>query len=232
MALFDTYIIIVAAGSGSRFGSDIPKQFCLLKGKPVVMHAIERLKEAVPEAKTVIVISPAEEARWHELCRTHSFKSPTIVYGGATRWESVKNGLSAIPSDAKPNSIVLIHDGARPLVDTATVRRVCGATINTDGAIPAIPVSDSLRKLSDNGVNSEPINRSDFRAVQTPQGFCLWRLREAYSLPYKESFTDDASVMAEAGFDNVFLVEGSPDNIKITNPRDIAIAEAIISQSY
>lgn len=228
MPSFDIYIIIVAAGNGSRFGSDIPKQFCLLDGKPVVMHSIERLLAAVPEAKPVIVISPSEEDRWHKLCQEHGFLSPDVAYGGATRWESVKNGLAAIPANARPNSIVLIHDGARPLVDTPTVRRVCAAAVNTDGAIPAVAVSDSLRKLDGNGVGSEPVNRSDFMSVQTPQGFTLWRLREAYALPYQESFTDDASVMAEAGFENIFLVEGSPDNIKITNPRDIAIAETIM----
>lgn len=229
MALFDTYIIIVAAGSGSRFGSEIPKQFCLLAGKPVVMHAIERLRRAVPDARTIIVISKEEESRWNDLCIHHGFKSPAVAYGGATRWESVKNGLAAIPADAKPNSVVLIHDGARPLVDTPTVKRVCQATINTDGAIPAVAINDSLRKIGEDGVSSEPVDRSDFRAIQTPQGFKLWSLREAYALPYQPLFTDDASVMAEAGFENVFLVEGSPDNIKITNPRDIAVAEAIIS---
>lgn len=228
MALFDTYIIVVAAGSGSRFGSDIPKQYCLLDGRPVVMHAIDRLRNAVPGAKTIIVISPADEAMWRQLCATYRFDSPTIAFGGSSRWESVKNGLAAIPSDAKPNSVVLIHDGARPLVDASTVKRVCGATVNTDGAIPAVAVTDSLRKLEDNGISSEPVDRGAFRAVQTPQGFTLWRLREAYALPYQSYFTDDASVMAEAGFDNVFLVEGNPDNIKITNPRDIAIAEAIL----
>jgi 2-C-methyl-D-erythritol 4-phosphate cytidylyltransferase len=228
MALFDTYIIIVAAGSGSRFGADIPKQFCLLKGKPVVMHAIERLKEACPSATVILVISASEQDNWNDLCCKYNFSSPTIAFGGATRWESVKNGLAAIPADAKPNSVVLIHDGARPLVDTATVKRVCGATINTDGAIPAVEVADSLRKLSEDGVTSEPADRSQYRAVQTPQGFLLWRLLEAYSLPYQTCFTDDASVMADAGFDNIFLVEGNPNNIKITNPRDIAIAEAIM----
>lgn len=229
MALFDTYIIIVAAGSGSRFGSDVPKQFCLLDGKPVVMHAIERLQAAVPGATPIIVVSPSEEKRWADLCERFGFTSPAVVHGGATRWESVKNGLAAIPTDARANSIVLIHDGARPLVDTPTVKRVCAAAINTDGAIPAIPVSDSLRRLDSDGVGSSPVDRGEFRAVQTPQGFILWCLREAYSQPYQESFTDDASVMAEAGYENVFLVEGNPDNIKITNPRDIAIAEAILS---
>ena len=228
MPLFDTYIIIVAAGSGSRFGAEIPKQFCLLDGRPVVMHAIDRLKQAKPDAHVIIVISHTEETRWRDLCETHGFESPIVAFGGATRWESVKNGLADIPTDAKPNSVVLIHDGARPLIDTHTVNRVCAATLNTDGAIPAIAVSDSLRRIDENGVGSEPVDRNRFKAVQTPQGFTLWRLREAYSLPYEDHFTDDASVMAEAGFENIFLVEGNPDNIKITNPRDIAIAEAIL----
>lgn len=192
------------------------------------MRAIDRLKEAKPQAHLIIVISQSEEARWRDLCEEHGFLSPTVAFGGATRWESVKNGLAAIPGDAKPNSVVLIHDGARPLVDAPTVNRVCAATLNTDGAIPAIPVSDSLRRIDKDGVGSEPADRASFRAVQTPQGFTLWRLREAYSLPYENHFTDDASVMAEAGFENIFLVEGNPDNIKITNPRDIAIAEAIL----
>ena len=193
------------------------------------MHAIERLLEAVPGATPILVISPSEQPRWEKLCEDFHFTSPLVVHGGATRWESVKNGLAAIPSDSRPNSIVLIHDGARPLVDAPTVKRVCAAAVNTDGAIPAVAVSDSLRQIDADGVSSIPVNRSDFRAVQTPQGFILWRLREAYSLPYQESFTDDASVMAEAGFENIFLVEGNPDNIKITNPRDILIAEAIMS---
>lgn len=193
------------------------------------MHAIERLLEAVPGATPILVISPSEQFRWEKLCEDFHFNSPLVVHGGATRWESVKNGLAAIPSDSRPNSIVLIHDGARPLVDAPTVKRVCAAAVNTDGAIPAVAVSDSLRQIDADGVSSIPVNRSDFRAVQTPQGFILWRLREAYSLPYQESFTDDASVMAEAGFENIFLVEGNPDNIKITNPRDILIAEAIMS---
>lgn len=224
----ERYIIIVAAGSGSRFGADIPKQFCLLDGKPVLMHTIERMRQALPQGKIILVISREEEERWRGLCESYSFESPDIAFGGASRWESVKNGIARIPTDARPGSTVLIHDGARPLVDTATVKRVCGATINTDGAIPAVAVTDSMRRMDENGVSSEPVDRKEFRCVQTPQGFTLWRLRQAYELPYSETFTDDASVMAEAGFVNIILVEGSHDNIKITNPRDIAIAEAIL----
>lgn len=226
-ALFPTHILIVAAGTGSRFGAQIPKQFCLLSGRPVLMHTIDALRDALPEAGMTIVISAEEQDRWQQLCVDYNFDSPTVAFGGGSRWESVKNGLNTIPADTPPGTIVLIHDGARPLVDTQTIKRVVGAAINTDGAIPAIPVSDSLRKLTDDGVRSEAVDRAEFRAIQTPQGFALWRLREAYSLPFEKGFTDDASVMAAAGFANIVLVEGSPENIKITNPRDLVIAEAL-----
>lgn len=228
-ALFPIYIIVVAAGTGSRFGGAVPKQFCMLDGRPVLMHTIEALRRGAPDAGMLLIISPEEESRWSDLCKEFQFDSPAIAYGGATRWESVKNGLAAIPADVPAGAVILIHDGARPLVDAATIKRVAGAAINTDGAIPAVAVSDSLRKLTDGGVRSEAVDRNDFRAVQTPQGFALWRLREAYTLPFEPTFTDDASVMAAAGFGNIVLVEGSPDNIKITNPRDIAIARAIMT---
>lgn len=227
--MFDTYVIVVAAGTGSRFGAEIPKQFCLLAGRPVVMHAIERLRRALPGARIALVISPQEEGRWRSLCDRYGFESPEVVHGGSSRWESVRNGLAAIPSEASPNSVVLVHDGARPLVDAATVKRVRAAAVNTDGAVPAVAVSDSLRRLDDDGVRSEAVDRSVYRAVQTPQGFALWRMRQAYARPFRSEFTDDASVMADAGFENIFLVEGNPDNIKITNPRDIAVAEAILA---
>lgn len=228
MSLVPLYIIVVAAGTGSRFGSAIPKQFCLLDGRPVVMHTIDSLRASAPGAPILLIISKEMEPLWRGLCSEYGFDSPEIAYGGATRWESVKNGLDAIPAETSPGTIVLIHDGARPLVDAQTVKGVAAAALNTDGAIPAVPVTDSLRQLLEDGVRSEAVDRADFRAVQTPQGFALWRLREAYSLPYDPSFTDDASVMAAAGFHNIMLVKGSSDNIKITNPRDIAIAEAIL----
>ena len=205
----ERYVIIVAAGAGTRFGGERPKQFLDLGGKPVCVRAAECFMAAIGSPEII-------------------FALPADGKGGATRWESVKNALAAIPADAAPGAAVLIHDGARPLVDTPTIRRVCGAVINTDGAIPAIPVTDSLRRIGDDGVTSEPVDRADFRAVQTPQGFALWRLRQAYALPYEKSFTDDASVMAAAGFTNIVLVAGSPDNIKITNPRDLKIAGCLI----
>ena len=220
--------VIVAAGSGTRFGGKLPKQFLPLAGKPMLMHTIEAFRKALPAGETMLVLSAGMIPLWQDLCATHGVESPRIIEGGATRWESVKHAIDAL-ADAPAGATVLIHDGARPLVSADLIKRVVAYARNTDGAIPAVPVTDSLRKISENGVSSEAVDRSLYRAVQTPQAFSLWRLREAYSLPYDEAFTDDASVMAAAGFENIVLVEGSSDNIKITTPLDMAVAEARLS---
>ena len=221
-------VIIVAAGTGSRFGSEMPKQFLPLCGTPVVAHAINAFREALGSgARILLVLSESMIPLWRRLCADLAIESPEIVTGGATRWESVRNAIAAL-ADASPSATVLIHDGARPLVTPEVIRRAASCALNTDGAIPAVPVTDSLRRLDDSEVMSEPVDRSLFRAVQTPQAFSLWRLREAYRLPYQDDFTDDASVLAAAGFQNVVLVGGSPENIKITTPVDMLLAEAII----
>ena len=209
--------VIVAAGSGTRFGGELPKQYLPLAGKPMLMHTIEAFRKALPAGETVLVLSASMIPLWQDLCATHGVESPRIIEGGATRWESVKHAIDAL-ADAPAGATVLIHDGARPLVSADLIKRVV-----------AYAVTDSLRKISENGVSSEAVDRSLYRAVQTPQAFSLWRLREAYSLPYDEAFTDDASVMAAAGFENIVLVEGSSDNIKITTPLDMAVAEARLS---
>lgn len=220
--------IIVAAGRGSRFGADCPKQYCMLNGQPVLMHTITRMREALPKSKIILVISKDMHPLWDEQCRDAKFISPPIIYGGATRWQSVKNAIDSIvetPTDA----IISIHDGARPNIDSALVERVISAAKKSSGAIPAIPVTDSLRKVHHNGT-SEPIDRTAFRAVQTPQAFRADRLIAAYDLPYNPKFTDDASVMAAAGYLDISLVEGDSRNIKITNPADIEIAAILMHQ--
>lgn len=227
--------IIVAAGSGSRFGSAVPKQFLPLAGFPVLCHSLRSFSEHLESAIAIVVLPALDFDHWRDLvsraCEENSIPLPIFVAGGATRWESVKNGLSAIPADTPAGATVLVHDGARPLVSEAVIRRVCGAARNTDGAIPAVPVTDSLRRLEDGvGPMSEPVDRAEYRAVQTPQGFSLWRMREAYSLPYSETFTDDASVLAEAGFTNQVLVDGATDNIKITNPFDLEVATLLLAR--
>ncbi len=222
-------VIIVAGGTGSRFGGDMPKQFLPLGGRPVLMHTIDAFRSALPDSDIVVVLSPAMRGVWEELCREHGFESPRITDGGATRWESVKNAVNSL-NETPAGRTVLIHDGARPLIPAEVIRKTVAYARNTDGAIPVVEVTDSLRRLEPDGVRSEAVDRSEYRSVQTPQTFSLWRLREAYSLPYQEDFTDDASVMAAAGFANMVLVEGSRENIKITTPLDMKIAELILEE--
>lgn len=217
------YNIIVAAGSGSRFGQDLPKQYCDLRGRPVLMHTIERMRKAMSHADFVLVINEVCQNLWDDLCDRYDFVSPTIVYGGTTRWQSVKNAINAIPGDA---DVVMVHDGARPLVNATMIERIVQALSQdgVDGVIPVVPVIDSLRMIEPGGA-SIAVDRAKFKSVQTPQAFDASKLRQAYSLPYNDTFTDDASVMAAAGYDKIKLVEGDAHNIKITLPDDLKIAE-------
>ena len=216
--------IIVAAGSGSRFGSSLPKQFCELAGRPVLMTAISRFRE-YGRGNIVVVLSEQMVEFWEDLCRQHSFRSPKVVIGGVSRFDSVKNAIMACGGDA---DIITVHDGARPLVDTEVIDRVVTAVeAGAKGVVPAIAVTDSLRMLIGENGESESVVRSRFRAVQTPQGFDGDVLREAYSQPYRSEFTDDASVVESIGR-KIVMVDGSPYNIKITNPADIKVAEAYL----
>lgn len=219
--------IIVAAGRGSRFGADRPKQFCMLESRPVLMHTIERLRDALPDSDIIVVINRDMESLWEELCAEYQFISPTIVYGGDSRWQSVKNALSTIAN--ADDRIVTVHDGARPIISSEMIHRIIRGVEDADGVIPVVPVTDSLRHVNTDG-SSEAIDRSDFRAVQTPQAFRADRLIDAYSMPYSPSFTDDASVMEAAGYCNIRLVDGDTRNIKITNPADLEIASILLHQ--
>lgn len=218
------YNIIVAAGSGSRFGASLPKQYCLLNSRPVLMHTIDNMRLAMPNSHIILVINADFVDYWAELCEKYSFQSPQIVMGGNTRWQSVKNAIDIVPNDAR---YITIHDGARPIIDVAMVGRLIDALEKSPGAIPAVAVTDSLRQV--NGDISTPVDRSVFRAVQTPQAFHADKLIKAYSLPYSSSFTDDASVMAALGYD-VSLVDGDVYNIKITHPLDIEVASLYLSK--
>lgn len=219
---YNIYIIIVAAGIGSRFDSALPKQYCLLNGIPVVMHTINRLRAFVPDGKIILVISREMHSLWNELCGEFRFSSPDIVYGGKNRTESVRNALDSIEDN---DGVVLIHDGVRPLIDRNTVSNVINAVVDGVGVAPAVDVTDSLRKiLHDN--TSISVNRSEYKRVQTPQGFILNQIREAYSRP-PENVTDDLSVWENCGGKTV-LVDGSSKNIKITYPEDIALASILL----
>lgn len=218
------YNIIVAAGSGSRFGAALPKQYCLMNGRPVLMHTIENMRRALPQSQIVLVLNRDFIDYWTELCVKYSFISPKVVEGGDTRWQSVKNAIDEIPADAQ---VITVHDGARPIVDSMMVERLISALDDAVGAIPVVSVTDSLRQIVESG--STPVDRSLYKAVQTPQAFHADKLIEAYSLPFDATFTDDASVLAALGYD-VALVEGDTYNIKITNPLDIEIAQLYLRQ--
>ncbi len=213
-------VIIVAGGSGSRMGGETPKQFLLLGGKPILMHTVGRFAEALPESKLVVVLPQAHIAHWTALCEEHGFTTPhTVVPGGTTRFESVKNGLNA----AADCDCIGVHDGVRPLVGKDLILSVLEASQEFGAAIPAVPLSDSLREITPGG--SRPVDRDRFVAVQTPQFFRAPLLIRAYDRP-DMGFTDDASVVEACGV-AVALVPGEAANIKITTPADLAVAERL-----
>lgn len=221
----NVYNIIVAAGNGSRFGGELPKQYCSFLGRPLIMTTIERFKSALPGSHIILVINKEHQSLWESLLAEQKFQSPAIAFGGTTRWESVKNAIDTIRATLPSDAIITIHDGARPMVTPELIHRVIKSV--SDGAVGAIPVTavtESLRIITADG-ESEPADRSLYRAVQTPQAFNGPLLAKAYELPYRKEFTDDASVMAAAGFHKMRLVDGDPRNIKITHPADIKIAE-------
>lgn len=220
------YHIVVAAGAGHRFGGPVPKQFCLLWGRPVLMTTLERLHAAASEAELIVVLSPGMEDEWAGMCREHGFGlAHSTVPGGATRAESVRAALRSIPADGEVGWIA-IHDAARPMVTPEMFGRLTAAlTDGVDGVIPAVAVTDSLREVSEDGT-SRAVDRSAFRAVQTPQLFDGAKRLQADRLELRPDFTDDASVMEAAGFTRLILAEGDPRNIKITHSGDIRRIEA------
>ncbi len=221
----DKYIVVVAGGRGTRMGSTTPKQFLPLAGSVVLMQTLNRMKEAVADATLILALPRDEQAEWKKLCNEYGYMlQHTVVDGGETRFHSVLNALSQVPCGA----LVAIHDGVRPLVSIDVVRRAFDVAEQAGAAIPVLPVTESLRMVQPDG-SSQAVARSSYRSVQTPQVFDSTRLKAAYAVPYRSDFTDDASVY-EAQGDAVTLIEGNSENIKITIPQDIALAEMILSQ--
>lgn len=218
------YIIIVAGGKGLRMGGDIPKQFLPIKGKPVLMRTIERFREFSASMGIILVLPKSQQEYWQELCRQYDFNVEySIADGGETRFHSVQNGLALIPDDEQ--GVVGVHDGVRPFVSIETISRCYETTRAVKAVIPVVPVVETLRYV---GIEGEGRNvlRSDYRLVQTPQTFDIQLLKEANKQEYRESFTDDASVVEGIG-KKVEMVEGNRENIKITTPFDLAIAEVL-----
>ena len=216
------FVIIVAGGSGSRMGTELPKQFLELCGKPLLMRTIQRFFDFDPESELILILPDAQREFWTELCLKHSFSLPhQIASGGETRFHSVQNGLKLIQGDG----IVFIHDGVRPLVSPETLGRCFEMALKSGNAIPVLPVNESLRKTE--GDQNISVDRSLYFSVQTPQTFRTGQILEAFRQPYAPAFTDDASVAEKAGF-SIHLVEGNRENIKITSPSDLIVAEAFL----
>lgn len=218
------YVIIVAGGKGLRMGSDIPKQFLPVKGKPILILTIEKFLSYDPSVEIVLVLPSSQFDYWKKLCEDYRFTAPySMVEGGETRYHSVKNGLKSICP--KGPALVAVHDGVRPFVSVETLRNTYEMAEKTGAAIPTIENVDSLRHLEKDGRNSSCV-RSEYRRVQTPQTFDYEILRKAYEMDYRDSFTDDASVVEASGH-TISLVEGNYENIKITTSFDLKIAEIL-----
>lgn len=220
-------VIVVAAGSGRRFGAPLPKQYCDMDGRPVLMVALERIKTVWPEAEVLLVINDDYRGLWLEMCGRHDFESPRMVSGGDTRWQSVRNALDVMPRGV---DVVAVHDAARPMftpeVGSGLIDAICAGK---QGAIPVVLMVDSLRRVDGDG-GSKSVDRAEFRAVQTPQLFRADLLVEAYSRPYSSVMTDDASVMEAAGYMDIALTEGDEALMKITRPHDIEIVRMLAKE--
>jgi len=218
------WVIFVAAGAGLRMKTETPKQFLEISGKPILIHSITRFCEFCECVLPIVVISPSQIERWKMLCKEHNFTlSHKIAEGGATRFHSVKNGLSLIPNDAE--GLVAVHDGVRPFASRQTINNCIREAEKYGCAIPAVSVVDTIREISGN--TSRALDRSALRLIQTPQIFDVQLLKKAYQQEYSPSFTDDASVFENAG-NLIRLTAGNVENIKITTAHDLRVAEALL----
>jgi len=214
------YVIIVAGGKGLRMGSDIPKQFLPIGGKPVLMRTIERFRAYSKDLQIILVLPEAQQDYWQGLCKEYNFKVEYLLAnGGQTRFHSVQNGLALVPDDAQ--GVIGVHDGVRPFPSIEVIRRCYETARTAKAVIPVIPIVETV-------CNSQAVPRDEYRLVQTPQTFDIQLLKAANRQPYNDGFTDDASVVESYGH-QITLVEGNRENIKITTPYDITVAEAIIN---
>ena len=211
--------LIVAGGKGERMNADIPKPFLLLNGTPILMHTLKQFSHF---EEIVLVLPPSQFEYWKKLCNNYNFRQQhTLVTGGVTRFQSVKNGLDRIAE----NTIVAIHDGVRPLISTSLIDSLVAETGIGIGVIPIIPVKDSIRK--EEGENSAHVDRSNLFKVQTPQCFLSADIQKAYTQDFTGTFTDDASVF-EANGGKINTLLGEENNLKITTEEDLKIASILI----
>lgn len=216
-------VIIVAGGKGLRMGADLPKQFITVCGKPLLMYTLESFYSFDEKINIVLVLPQSHQNYWQELCIQYKFEVPhALATGGETRFHSVQNGLQLVKE-----GLVGVHDGVRPFATAELISKCYALAKSLHAVIPVIDSTDSLREIEDGG-KSHIIDRSKIKLVQTPQVFDYVLLKEVYGQEYNAIFTDDASVVEAMGY-RVHLVEGERDNIKVTTPIDLKIAELIIN---
>lgn len=217
-----TGVVIVAGGKGLRMGGAIPKQFRFLGEKPVLAHTIEAFRKALPEAQIIVVLPEDHIPFWKDMCARLNIARHRVVMGGSERFNSVKNGIDSLEWDT---DLIAVHDGVRPLASAEMIHRVADAAILHGAAIPVVAAVDSYRTVEGN--TSHITDRSALRIVQTPQIFRGDILRAAYKAEFTPTFTDDASVVEQAGYP-IYLAEGERSNIKLTTPDDFVIAQALL----
>lgn len=214
-------VIITAGGIGKRMGGNLPKQFLLLSGKPILMHTIERFHNYDPQLQILLTLPADWLDYWKQCCAEHAFDiAHEVVSGGVERYHSIQLALQKATG-----SLIGVHDGVRPLVSETTISACFSAAETHGSGIPCIPISESLREQTPSG--SRAVNRANYLIVQTPQCFRSEILKAAYQQPYHVGITDDASLVEESGV-TVYLVSGNRENIKITHPADVRIAGLFI----
>ena len=219
------YAIIVAGGKGLRMGGDVPKQFVPVAGLPVLMRTLLRFREFSPSLNIILVLPKAQQEYWHSLCRQHQFRMDyQLATGGRTRFHSVQNGLALIPDDEQ--GVVGVHDGVRPFVSVDVISRCYDEARRCKAVVPVVPVVETLRHCPPESTTSATVPRDSYRLVQTPQVFDIQLLKAANRQPYCDAFTDDASVVEAFGA-TVTLVDGNRENIKLTTPFDLRVAEVM-----
>ncbi len=220
------YAIIVAGGMGKRMGTEMPKQFLPLAHKPILMHTLEAFYRFDNQMTVLLVLPETYIDEWNTLADQYRFTHlPILVSGGETRFVSVKNALNTIP---EKNGVVLVHDGVRPLVSEELIKQIFLEAEKQKAVVPVLPITSSIREKSDNGYLLYA-DRNRFVTIQTPQGFSLSILKDAYEQPFSEAFTDDASVVEKMGV-NARFVPGEPYNIKITTQIDLELARIYLSK--
>ena len=216
------YVIIVAGGKGLRMGGAVPKQFVPVGGKPVLMRTMEAFRSFSPAMTQILVLPHEQRGYWSELCDEYGFSLPhSLADGGETRFHSVRAGLELIDGE---EGVVGVHDGVRPFVSPSVIANCYEAAESKGAVVPVVDVVETIRHIC--GEDSETVPRDNYKLVQTPQVFTLGLLKRAYRQPYDSAFTDDASVVEALGV-KIHLVPGNRENIKLTTPFDLKVAEAL-----